>query len=85
MKKKIFNSLFIGLGLVALAGCSKNNSTSIDKGSLIKSEDVDSSYDEASTVYDATRITAGGSYMIEGYVTNSIIVDCDDEVTLIFK
>lgn len=85
MKKKIFNSLFIGLGLAVLAGCSKNNSTSIDKGSLIKSEDVDSSYDEASTVYDATRITAGGSYMIEGDVINSIIVDCDDEVTLILN
>lgn len=85
MKKKIFSGLLIGLGLVALVGCGKNNSSSINKGSLIKSEDADSSYDEASIVYDATKITAGGSYMIEGDVTNSIIVDCDDEVTLVLN
>lgn len=80
MKKRIFNSLF--LGLLLLVGCSKNDSLG---SSMIKSADVDSSYDEASIIYDATKITSGGSYLIEGDVENVIIVDSSDEVTLVLN
>lgn len=93
MKKRNFNYLlFIGLFSLALASCSNSNNNSssnngsintINKSNIISSADTDSSVSDDVEEYDFETISDGGSYIMSGDITSSIIVETKKEVTIV--
>ena len=85
MKKRSFSYLLLAFMGLSLLSCSNSDNSSIGiiKDDVISSSDIDFSIDSNSKNYDFNIINEGGSYILNGDINSSVIIDTKDEVTIV--